>query len=80
MVPRQMRRWFGSGVDRWEHLRTYKIPEALPRHPAGSLRLGGENPPRPDGLILAGDYTEFGAIQGAMLSGRRAAEEILNRR
>jgi phytoene dehydrogenase-like protein len=76
-VPRQLRRWFGGTVDGWEHLKTYRIPHALPRHPAGSLKLSSDPLVLPDGLILAGDYTEFGAIQGALLSGRRAAEAIL---
>jgi hypothetical protein len=34
---------------------------------------------RPPGLWVAGDHTEFGAIQGALLSGRRVAERILAR-
>jgi phytoene dehydrogenase-like protein len=76
-APKQLRRWFGSVVDHWEHLRTYRIPHALPRHPAGSLPTASETRVRPDGLLVAGDYTEFGAIQGALLSGRRAAEAIL---
>jgi phytoene dehydrogenase-like protein len=79
-VPRQLRRWFGSSVDRWEHLRTYRIPAALPRHPAGTVSPNANRTPRPDGLVVAGDYTEFGAIQGAMVSGRRAAEHVLDLR
>lgn len=31
------------------------------------------------GIILAGDYLEFPSLQGALLSGRKAAEEILAR-
>ncbi len=76
-APKQLRRWFGSTVDSWEHLRTYRIPHALPRHPAGSLPTFTEPRLRHDGVLLAGDYTEFGSIQGALLSGRRAAEAIL---
>jgi phytoene dehydrogenase-like protein len=76
-APVQLRRWFGASVDRWEHLRTYRIPHALPRHPAGSLAArAGER--RSDGLVVAGDYCEFGAIQGALLSGRRAADAVLS--
>lgn len=76
-APRQLRRWFGAAVDGWQHLRTYHIPMALPRHPAGSLPNPTSPRARPDGLLVAGDYTEFGAIQGALRSGRRAAESIL---
>jgi phytoene dehydrogenase-like protein len=78
-VPEQMRRWFGRSVDDWTHLRSYTIPHALPRHPAGSLP-GNRSARRADGLVVAGDYAEFGAIQGALLSGRRAAEAVSARR
>lgn len=79
-VPRQLRRWFGESVDRWTHLKSYSIPHALPRHPGGSISASGTSQAtvrRPDGPVVAGDYTEFGSIQGALLSGRRAAETIL---
>jgi predicted NAD/FAD-dependent oxidoreductase len=32
-----------------------------------------------NGIILAGDYLEFPSLQGALSSGRKAAEEILAR-
>jgi phytoene dehydrogenase-like protein len=76
-VPGQLRRWFGAAVDRWEHLRTYRIPHALPHNGPGSL-VPETAARRPDGLVVAGDYTVFGAIQGALLSGRRAAEAVLD--
>jgi phytoene dehydrogenase-like protein len=78
-APSQLRRWFGPSVDRWTHLRTYRIPEALPRHPAGSLQ-GRPPTRRPDGLVVAGESATFGSIQGALLSGRKAAEAVLSRR
>lgn len=74
---RQLESWFGPGVRQWRTLRTDRIPHALPRHPPGSLR----SDPRPrhrSGIILAGDHTAFGSIQGALLSGRRAAETVLS--
>ena len=77
-APAQMRRWFGPTVDAWTHLRSYRIPHALPRHPAHSL-TPDRAVRRPDGLIIAGDYSAFGSIQGALLSGRRAAEAVLAR-
>lgn len=75
-VPAQMRRWFGSSVERWTHLRSYRIPHALPRHSTFEPSIGTAR--RPDGVVVAGDYMEFGAIQGAMLSGRRAAQAVLS--
>lgn len=74
----QLRRWFGPGVDAWDHLRTYAVPRALPVHPPGSVDGTGEPREREDGLLVTGDHTAFGAIQGALLAGRRTAERILS--
>ena len=74
----QMRRWFGPGVDQWDHLRSYSIPHALPRHPAGFARHRPGNRTS-KGVWLTGDYTDFGSIQGALRSGRTTADAILER-
>lgn len=74
-VFNQLRTWFGSTVDDWDHLKTYNISYALP----------SQNPASPDtdvanrrrGIIRCGDYMGNASIQGAMVSGRRAAETIL---
>ena len=72
----QLERWFGPAVDGWEHLKTYHIPHALPKHPVG---FAASRAPRRDepGIWVTGDYTDFGAIQGALRSGRTTAEAIL---
>ena len=72
----QLKRWFGAAVDGWEHLKTYHIPDALPRHTVG---FAESRPSRRDeyGIWVTGDYTDFGAIQGALRSGRTTAEAIL---
>ncbi len=72
----QLRRWFGNGVAGWRHLRTYRILHALPAHAPGFMEEKGSRA-RPPRLWVAGDHTEFGAIQGALLSGRRVAERVL---
>ncbi|MFO0961791.1 MAG: NAD(P)/FAD-dependent oxidoreductase [Phycisphaerales bacterium] len=71
---RQMERWFGPGaMRRWQLLRIERIPRALPRQHEGDLHT------RPaaildDGLFLAGDHVTEGSIDGALRSGRHAAE------
>ena len=74
-VLRQLRGWFGSGVTEWRHLRTYRIPRALPAYPVGgfgtpSVRLAS-------GLYACGDHREHPSLNGALASGRRAAEAVL---
>jgi hypothetical protein len=76
-VRGQLSSWFGSAVDKWEHVRTYRIPHALPAiEPRWT-----PGPDRPTkvraGLYVCGDHREYPSIQGAMASGRRAAEQVI---
>ncbi len=65
--------WFGAEVSEWEHLRTYRIPKALPEWSSG-VPYGGRE--RFEGVWLCGDYTENPSINGALRAGRRVAEMI----
>jgi phytoene dehydrogenase-like protein len=69
--------WFGHHVKDWRHLRTDRIPRALP--PIDSLPPSNSvtSPRVAAGLYLCGDYRESGTLDGALLSGRKAAESIL---
>ena len=74
-VRRELARLYGVSTDGWEHLHTAEVPEALPALPAGSplrrdVALG-------DGLFVAGDHRDTPSQQGALVSGRRAAEAVL---
>ncbi|MEZ5238346.1 MAG: NAD(P)/FAD-dependent oxidoreductase [Microthrixaceae bacterium] len=76
-VREQLRRWWGSQVDRWEHLRTDVIEHAQPDqspplHPKQAVSLG-------DGIHVCGDHRDTGSIQGAMFSGARCAEAVIAR-
>jgi phytoene dehydrogenase-like protein len=76
-VTTQARGWFGSEVDAWEHLRTYRIPYAQPRQDPEDLPVLAR-PQRVGAQVwVAGDHVDTGSIQGAMVSGRRAAESVL---
>jgi len=59
----------------WTHVATYPIPDALPMMTAPhdveqSVRLSG-------GVYIAGDYRQVSSTNGALISGRRAAEALL---
>lgn len=74
-LRRELARIYGSPTDRWELLRIDEIPAALPAFPAGrplrrDVELG-------DGLFVAGDHRDTPSQQGALVSGRRAAQAIL---
>jgi phytoene dehydrogenase-like protein len=77
VVRDQMARWFGPGALEWHHLRTYQIRNA--QSESRQLRLG-DGPLSAviaPGLYRCGDYCENVSIDGALLSGRRAAEAVL---
>ena len=62
----------------WERVAEYDIAEALPAmtapHPfRRSVRVG-------QGLYVAGDHRDTSSIQGALVSGRRAAAAVLRDR
>ncbi len=75
-IRRHLRSWFGASVDGWRHLRTDDISYALPAAdpPQGRLRKPVRVEP---GLYVAGDWRDSPSIQGAMVSGRRAAQALL---
>jgi phytoene dehydrogenase-like protein len=77
VVRDQLERWFGSGVGDWRHLRTYTIAEAQPEDPQLHLADEEPDPVIGEGLYRCGDYCQDVSINGAMISGRRAAEAVL---
>ncbi len=73
-VRAHLARLYGVDTAKWECLDVYDIPDALPamlpplqtRRP---VSLG-------DGLFIAGDHRDTASIQGALVSGRRAATAV----
>lgn len=69
---------FGAGVARWRYLRWYRIADALPAVAPGAA--GGEPAARVDGgrvgMYACGDWLAESSIDGALRSGRAAAEGV----
>lgn len=77
-VQKELATWFGDQVQEWTHLRTYALPQALPAQGIGRLEPV-ERPVRvAEGLFVCGDHRDNASIQGAMVSGRRAAEAVMS--
>lgn len=72
-IRRDLEKMFGPMVKSWESLKKYHIREALPDIP---IRYAFE-PMVKEGLFRCGDHLIEGSINGAMRSGRLAAEAIL---
>jgi phytoene dehydrogenase-like protein len=70
--------WFpDKDLGKLRHLATYRIRAAQFRQPPGIFASLPSNRTGVEGLILAGEYTESSSIQGAMLSGEKAAGYVL---
>lgn len=66
---------YGVPTKGWDLIATYPIPYALPAMPA-PFEL--KRPVRTEaGVYVAGDHRDTSSIQGALFSGRRAAEAVL---
>ena len=71
-VRRMVSEWFGLPESKTEHLTTVKIKRALPESPGRSSQ-----DPRDQGIYRSGDWTTHASIEGALRSGRIAAESVL---
>jgi phytoene dehydrogenase-like protein len=69
--------WFGSRVKGWRHLRTYHITHAQPAQRPPALDPIQRPVRLEDGLYVCGDHRDTASLHGALLSGRRAAEAVL---
>ncbi len=68
---------YGVGTTGWQLVKTHVVAAALPAQPPTldvrrPVALG-------DGLFVAGDHRDTASIQGALVSGRRAASAVLAR-
>ncbi|MEU7531228.1 NAD(P)/FAD-dependent oxidoreductase [Saccharothrix sp. NPDC042600] len=75
-VRAHLARLYGVDTRRWESLARYDIPHAVPAmrppHPLrSSVRAGGRR-------YVCGDHRDTSSIQGALVSGRRAARAVLS--
>jgi phytoene dehydrogenase-like protein len=76
-VREQLAGWFGADVHRWRHLRTDHISHALPEQLAGWLEPPARPARLPSGLFVCGDHRATASIEGAISSGRSAADAVL---
>ncbi len=74
----EMRRHAGDllGLDPagWEVVARHEVPHALPAQP---VPFSTTRPVRHGDVVVCGDHRDTGSIQGALVSGQRAAEALL---
>lgn len=78
-VRNNLRQWFGDDTLRWRHLKTYRIHQAQPILPSGTLNQVHRTRVSGNGTIVCGDHCDTVSINGALTSGRHAAELAIKR-
>lgn len=76
-VRQQLTDWFGPSVALWDHLRTYRIPYALPEQRPPFLSPPTRPVRRRRGLYVCGDHRRTASLNGAIGAGRAAADAVL---
>jgi len=76
-VRRELGEWFGREVEDWRLLRIYWIREAQEARPAGPWAREPRVAPARLGVYACGDYCATPSLNGALKSGRLAAEAVL---
>ena len=76
-VRAHLSRLYGVDTAGWEHVVAYDVGAALPSQapPMGRFRKAVRLEP---GLYVCGDHRDSASIQGALVSGRRAADAVLH--
>jgi len=77
LVRSQCRDWFGTAVDDWRHLQSYRIEHALPKQAPPTA-----NPYEPvtsvsERIIVCGETGGLPGLQWAMMSGAQAGQRIV---
>ncbi len=72
-VQAELATWFDQ-KQTWRHLKTYRIPEALPHYIQASAKY--KNLKINDFLYQCGDYTAYPSLNAAMKTGRKVAEML----
>ena len=77
-VKDQLIDWFGSETTAWDHMATYRIDHALPDQSPPTTDPNTPLPMVRPGLFIAGEHGSLPGIQWAMLSGRKAADAVVD--
>lgn len=77
-VRTQLTSWFGDDVHKWDLLHRYDLQHALPGQPAGFREGRKSSIDHPqNAIVCCGDYVSDASVNGALRSGREAAEYVL---
>ncbi len=74
-VRTELFNWFGTDINNWSFLKMYRIKNAQPKQ--NPLKTVIREVKIRDGLFICGDHRETATFQGAMESGKKVVQQIL---
>jgi phytoene dehydrogenase-like protein len=74
VARKQLHTMFGSQVESWRHLRTYRIAHGQPDQSPPFTPKKRQH--LDNGIFVCGDHRDTASIQGALFSGRRCADSV----
>lgn len=78
-VLSQLKEWFGTTVESWEHLKTTRIYHALPEQNVPLANPYKVTPAIDSGIYFCGEYNGVPGLLWALMSGKMTAENIQER-
>ena len=75
-VRDQLAAWFGAAVRGWQRLAVHRIAYAQPRQDVSDLDVLARDQRVGERTWVCGDHLDTGSIQGALVSGRRVADQV----
>ena len=76
-IKSELSQWFKADVASWRFLKMYRITNAVPDQSPPLLNRAERAVKFRPGMYVCGDHRDNATINGAMVSGRRAAEALL---
>ena len=73
-IKQECKAWFGKQVEEWKVIKSFQIKKALPNQTTVRFNVKKEDVKVGDNVYLAGDGVLNGSINGALQSGKLAAE------
>ena len=76
LIKKRLSNYFGGNESNYDYVKNFSIKNATIMQ--GNNFYQSNSQPAPKGFIIAGDHSFYGSIEGAVLSGIKASEEVLS--
>ena len=76
LIKKRLSNYFGGNESNYDYVKNFSIKNATIMQRNNFFQSNSQ--PTPKGFIIAGDHSFYGSIEGAVLSGLKASEEVLS--